>query len=118
MTEIGVITEIEAGLRADNDVLRGQIKELKEANARANLALADMAAECEKYVEQFKEADEDYWTLVGMLRKRFPRRADGSAPDFAIEDVLRENEQLKAELELIKTAPARSEEQQSEMPGL
>ena len=48
------------------------------------------------------EAEESYNALVELLRKRFPKNADGSLPDFKIENVLLENNQLRAEVERLK----------------
>ena len=45
------------------------------------------------------EAREAYAVLVGLLRKRFPQRADGSMPDFKVEDVLSDNTRLREALE-------------------
>jgi hypothetical protein len=44
---------------------------------------------------ELKESKQDYNTLVGLLKKRFPQRKDGTMPDWAIEDVLRENKKLR-----------------------
>ena len=43
------------------------------------------------------EAEDGYKTLVELLRKRFPKNADGSLPAFKIEHVLLENNQLRAD---------------------
>ena len=45
-----------------------------------------------------------YDTLCKLLRRRFPQRADGSFPDYKIEDVLRENEALRADRERLDWA--------------
>ena len=55
-------------------------------------------AEIEKLEIKLKESEANYEALTTLLRNRFPRRADGSLPDFAVEDVLRENEKLKIEM--------------------
>lgn len=44
------------------------------------------------------EAEQNYTDLVWLLRKRFPQRPDGTLPDFKIEDVLLENEELRKNL--------------------
>lgn len=44
---------------------------------------------------ELEESQQDYNTLVYLLKKRFPQRSDGTMPDFAVEDVLRENEILR-----------------------
>lgn len=56
--------------------------------------LAGHRENCEygKLEADFKEAEDDYYTLVGLLRKRFPRGPDGRYPDFTVEEVLLENE--------------------------
>lgn len=45
---------------------------------------------------QLAESDEAYATLTTLLRNRFPKRHDGSLPDFKIEDVLKDNQKLQA----------------------
>lgn len=45
---------------------------------------------------ELKREYEAYDTLTGLLRSRFPRNADGSFPDWKIEEVLRENAALAA----------------------
>ena len=44
---------------------------------------------------ELAESEEAYETLTTLLRNRFPRNADGSLPDFKIEDVLWENNHLR-----------------------
>lgn len=48
------------------------------------------------------EARDAYDTLSGLLRKRFPVREDGTLPDFKIEDVLRENDELRRQLNITR----------------
>lgn len=47
-----------------------------------------------------KEDREHHEALIGLLKKRFPKREDGTYPDWAIEDVLKENETLTLANEL------------------
>ena len=70
------------------------------ADLRACLAAA--AAEIERLRDALRESDEAYGTLTGLLRKRFPARPDGTYPDWAIEDVLREVERLRGVLREIE----------------
>jgi hypothetical protein len=50
---------------------------------------------------ELKEEQEEYEALTGLLKRRFPQNPDGSLPDFAIEDVLRENERMKPVVEAV-----------------
>jgi hypothetical protein len=59
----------------------------------------DAELRCETLERQLAEAREEigeYETIYSLLKHRFPRNPDGSYPDFAIEDVLRENERLRS----------------------
>jgi hypothetical protein len=47
---------------------------------------------------ELKEEQDEYEALTQLLQRRFPPNADGSLPDFAIDDVLRENEIMRAAL--------------------
>lgn len=49
---------------------------------------------------ELKEDREHHETIIGLLQKRFPKRPDGTYPDWAIEDVLKENEVLTLANEL------------------
>ncbi len=52
-----------------------------------------------------KQAEElqDHERVMKLLRDRFPIREDGSWPDYAVEDVLTENAELRAEIERLKS---------------
>ncbi len=61
------------------------------------------------------EAVRDYDCLVKTLKERFPRRPDGSLPDWKVEDVLEENVALRAKLQRAREAlrEARVEEREA-----
>lgn len=63
-----------------------------------NILSVKIAKRLVKLREELRESKQDYDTLVGLLRKRFPAKPDGTLPDFKIEDVLRENEELRKKL--------------------
>jgi hypothetical protein len=75
---------------------------LREEHEEAVTALGGsvemLVAERDALRAELLQEHENYNTLTAMLQRRFPPNPDGSLPDFKIEDVLRENEQLRAEV--------------------
>ena len=98
-----------ADLRACLAAAAAEIERLREkagAAEASEIILADHLGSARIDVERLgaalRESDEAYGTLTGLLRKRFPARPDGTYPDWAIEDVLREVERLRGVLREIE----------------
>jgi hypothetical protein len=60
--------------------------------------ILSLMAERDALRAELKEEQDEYEALSALLKRRFPQNADGSFPDFAIEDVLRENERMRVTL--------------------
>ena len=64
---------------------------------------SDLQSKLAQAEKERDEARDDYNTLVGLLKKRFPKLPNGNLPDFAVEDVLTENTRMREALEAYRT---------------
>lgn len=89
--------------------LLAELAAWKEGCERNAQCWKDSARQCDEQrltiielraqIAELKEDQEHLEELTKLLNARFPRRADGSLPDFSVEDVLKENTELRKDKE-------------------
>lgn len=94
--ELVKLRELTADLRTRLEQAEHERDEAREALANHCGCTHDGRGELLSECDQHQQEREGCENLVMLLKKRFPQRPDGTLPDFAIKDVLTENDTLKA----------------------
>jgi chromosome segregation ATPase len=113
--EVARLTDALAERRTERNALRAELKDAERLRLQVEefrvyakngwAKVEQLISKVEQVQRELKQEQEAYETLTALLRKRFPRNADGSLPDFKIEDVLRENERLRPVVEAAGLEP-------------